>query len=178
MQITLLRHLPTEWNKKTWLQGRRDVGISKVNEDTHKKITENLHVIEKLAPFDIVLASTLKRTRQTANFYGFQPETDELLDELDFGPFEGMPKEVLLKEHGEQWVENPKELVLGESLVMFEQRIINFLEKYKSCKKILIFGHGSWNRALLSYSRYGNINQMNKITFDNNECITVQYNPL
>ena len=38
MQITLIRHLPTEWNKKQKLQGRRDIGISPITEDFQKGI--------------------------------------------------------------------------------------------------------------------------------------------
>ncbi|MDV2887937.1 histidine phosphatase family protein, partial [Alkalihalophilus pseudofirmus] len=79
-------------------------------------INENQRILHSLSPFDLVLASTLIRTQQTAQHYRFYPETERLLDELDFGPFEGRPKEELLEILGDQWLENPKELVLGESI--------------------------------------------------------------
>ena len=43
----------------------------------------------------IILASTLKRTQQTAQMYGMNVVIEPLLDELDFGEFEGRPKEEL-----------------------------------------------------------------------------------
>jgi broad specificity phosphatase PhoE len=178
MQITLIRHLPTEWNKKTWLQGRKDIGLSVVTEDLYKGIAKNQEHLRKHAPFDIVLASNLKRTHQTAELYGYKYETDGLLDELDFGPFEGRPKEKLFESLGDLWIENPKELVLGESIENLEKRIVLFLEKYKKLTNILIFGHGSWIRGMLSYSQYGNINNMNKVVVENNACITVTLNSL
>jgi broad specificity phosphatase PhoE len=173
MQITVIRHLPTEWNKKTWLQGRQDIGLSQVSEELSKGIKDNRKVLENLAPFDLVLASTLQRTHQTANLYGYTYEIEGLLDELDFGPFEGVPKQKLIEKYGEEWFENPRELVLGESIKDLEKRIVLFLDKYQKYTNILAFGHGSWIRAMISYANYGDINQMNKIEVVNNACITL-----
>ncbi|MCQ6279127.1 histidine phosphatase family protein [Bacillus sp. EB600] len=177
MQITLIRHLPTEWNKKTWLQGKRDIGISSPTEELKEMIEANQRDLEKLSPFDLVLASTLKRTHQTAKLYGYEAETDALLDELDFGQFEGIPKEILMDKFGDKWLKNPKALVLGESIQHLEERISTFLGKYRGYQNLLVFGHGSWIRALLSYQKYGDINAMNKIIVLNNERITISINP-
>ncbi|MGX6443408.1 histidine phosphatase family protein [Neobacillus sp. K501] len=174
MRITLIRHLPTEWNRKTWLQGRRDIDISPLADTYLAEMEENQRILGLEFPFDKVLASTLKRTHQTAQHYGFQCETESLLDELDFGPYEGQPKEKLMETYGAEWLENPRELILGESIQNLEKRIVTFLNKYRSCPKLLVFGHGSWIRAFLSFSQFGHINNMNKIEVPNNACITVQ----
>lgn len=173
MQATFIRHLPTEWNKKTWLQGRRDIGIPPITEHLQQKIAHSRRYLKELFPFDTVLASTLTRSQQTAQIYGFKWETEALLDELDFGPFEGLPKEKLQETFGKQWIDRPRELILGESMDHFEQRIILFLEKYKEFNNILVFGHGAWIRAAISYCKFGDINQMNKIIFQNNDYITL-----
>jgi len=171
MQITLIRHLPTEWNKKEMLQGRKDIAISAVTDEALKEISNNKQILETLPPTDLVLASTLSRTHQTARLYGYEPESERLLDELDFGPFEGKSKQELRERFGDLWTDSPRELVLGESLKNLEQRIEVFLEKYHPYHHILVFGHGSWIRAMVSYWQYGNINHMNKITVGNNQCI-------
>jgi broad specificity phosphatase PhoE len=173
MHITFIRHLPTEWNKKTWLQGRRDIGISLITEDLHNGIAYNQQLLKKMNPFDLVLASTLKRTQQTAHLYGYQAQTEGLLDELDFGPFEGLPKKKLYEKYGDHWIENPREIILGESIKNLEERIVLFLDKYKDSSNILVFGHGSWIRAIVSYDQHGHIDNMNKIIIGNNECITL-----
>lgn len=175
MQATFIRHLPTDWNKKTWLQGRRDIDISPLTAKLQVEIKENQLLLSKLAPFDIVLASTLKRTHQTAQLYGYHAETEGLLDELDFGPFEGRPKEELLKANGDMWANNPREMILGESVLNLEKRILLFLKKYRDRKNILVFGHGSWMRAMVSYTQYGHISNMNQIIIRNNECMTIQF---
>lgn len=174
MQITLIRHLPTEWNKQRKLQGRQDIDISPITAEFKQGIEENKLILDRLAPFDAVLASCLKRTHQTAAAYGFEVETDRLLDELDFGQFEGQPKGKLVQAYGEEWIDNPLELILGESLVDFEKRIGWFLKKYKQCNNILVFGHGSWIRAMISYFEHGHINRMNKMVLENNACVTLR----
>ncbi|WP_338452263.1 histidine phosphatase family protein [Niallia oryzisoli] len=175
MQATFIRHLPTDWNKRTWLQGRRDIDISPLTVKLQEEIKENQLLLSKLVPYDIVLASTLKRTHQTAHLYGYRAETEGLLDELDFGPFEGRPKEELLKANGGMWANNPREMILGESVLNLEKRILLFLQKYRERKNILVFGHGSWMRAMISYAQYGHINNMNQIIIRNNECMTIQF---
>lgn len=174
MQITLIRHLPTEWNNRQKLQGRKDIELAPLTEAFQKELVQNQEHLKTLVPFDVVLASTLKRTHQTAQLYGYQAETEGLLDELDFGPFEGLSKEHLISQCGDIWIEKPKELVLGEKVSNLEDRIILFLHQYKLYNNLLVFGHGSWMRAFLSYAEYGHINYMNKITIVNNQCITLQ----
>ncbi|WP_144462315.1 histidine phosphatase family protein [Siminovitchia fortis] len=173
MQVTFIRHLSTEWNKKTWLQGRRDIRISSVTENDLHKIKKNKEHLESLAPFDLILASTLKRTQETARLYGYEPEIEHLLDELDFGTFEGLPKKKLIEKLGSKWVDHPLDITLGEPVRDLEKRIISFMQKYKSRKKILAFGHGAWIRGALSYVNYGDINQMNKMEVKNNDCLTI-----
>jgi broad specificity phosphatase PhoE len=175
MQLTLIRHLPTEWNNKTWLQGRRDIEISPLTDEHTQKIHENQQLLAKQSPFDLVLASTLIRTHQTAKLYGHQPETEFLLDELDFGTYEGQPKKKLMEDNGTAWLENPISLTLGENLGDFQERIVQFLNKYHQYDNLLVFGHGSWIRAISSYWKYGHINNMNKLTVANNECISLEF---
>lgn len=173
MQITLIRHLPTRWNKQTLLQGKQDIGIDPISKSERGKIAGNLQYLKRYEPFDLVLASTLKRTKQTAALYGYEAIEEPLLDELDFGPFEGMPRKKLLEAHEVTWLEDPKTLILGESMPDFWDRIKMFIEKYKYMGSLLVFGHGSWIRALKSYERYGHMNNMNQLTVENNSCFTI-----
>ncbi|WP_313431080.1 histidine phosphatase family protein [Siminovitchia terrae] len=174
MQATFIRHLPTEWNKKTWLQGRRDISISPVTENDLKDIQANKEYLESLAPFDLVLASTLKRTQETAQLYGYEPKIEQLLDELDFGTFEGVPKEKMIESLGVDWIKNPLSITVGEPVRDLEKRIISFIQMYKRNKNILVFGHGTWIRGIRSYLIYGNINQMNKMELKNNDYLSIQ----
>lgn len=175
MQITLIRHLPTEWNKEQRLQGRRDIEISPPSKEILEEIFENKKDLKKRQPFDYILSSTLKRTKQTANLYGYKPKPEPLLDEFDFGPFEGEKKDLLLKVHGEKWIESPSELTFGEGMIHLHQRILTFLKKYKPSANLLLFSHGTWTRALISFHQYGHINSMNKLIVQNNQSITLSF---
>lgn len=173
MQLTLIRHLPTKWNEQGLLQGKRDIPIMSLSDAYRKEMMENKQYLKKVGPFDIVLASTLIRTQQTAKLYGYEPEINPLLDELDFGSYEGLPKKRLITDFHKEWLEKPEELILGESMKELKNRIILFLEHYKPYHHVLLFGHGSWIRALFSYVNDGHLNNMNDITYKNNECMTI-----
>lgn len=175
MLITLIRHLPTEWNKKGLLQGKKDIPILPITETIQQDIRRNLVRLSKTPPPSIVLASMLKRTQQTAYYYGFQPVIDGLLDELDFGPFEGKTKRELIKITGETWFINPKATVLRQHIEELEMRIRLFLEKYKNCEHVLVFGHGAWIRALISYINTRDVTKMNQMKVLNNQMIQIEY---
>lgn len=175
MQITLIRHLPTEWNEKTWLQGRQNIDVLPITDEIQHEIAMNQQTLNSLLPFDLILASALNRTQQTAEMYGMNVVTEPILDELDFGTFEGRPKEEMIKELGESWLEKPRELTLGESIVHLEDRIVDFIKKYEGYDNILVFGHGSWIRAFISLVQNGHINKMNRIHVPNNKCITLTF---
>lgn len=175
MQITLIRHLPTEWNKQRRLQGQRDIEIAPPSKEILEEIIKNKKDLRKWEPFDYILSSTLKRTKQTAALYGYEPKSEPLLDEYDFGPFEGKKKELLLKEHGDKWIQSPSELTFGEGMNQLRQRILTFLKEYKPAANLLLFSHGTWTRALISFHQYGHINSMNKLVVQNNQLITLSF---
>ncbi|MBM7644168.1 putative phosphoglycerate mutase [Scopulibacillus daqui] len=174
MRLMLIRHLPTEWNEKGLLQGKRNTAIDEKSLINQKAgICHNKKILEKFKPFDCVLASELLRTQQTAKVYGFDFHAEPLLNELDFGEFEGTEKETFVQNHID-WLSHPKKLILGESLADFEHRIFQFIQCYRKYEQVLAFGHGSWIRGLISIVNYGDINQMNRINVDNNELILLE----
>lgn len=172
MEFLLIRHLPTEWNRKGILQGSKDIPILPIIETDAIKIRENLKVIYDFKP-DLILASQLIRTQQTAAEYGFKdPIIDPLLNELNFGDFEGIKKEYLLEK--KQWINNPRTMQLGECMIDFEERIFQFLHQFQQDSRLLIFGHGSWIRGLLSISKIGTIQKMNQVKVKNNQLIHLE----
>lgn len=164
-----IRHLPTDWNQKGLLQGRQDRNIvSPLDIETAALVQRNqLQLIE--SNVDCVLVSSLQRTQQSAQVYGYNEFIIEpLLDELNFGHYEGQSKCTLMEECGELWLNNPLSLQLGEPLSALQMRVQLFLEKYSKYKCILIFGHGAWLRALTSYCCEQSIKNMNKLEIANN----------
>ncbi len=175
MKIFLIRHLETAYNQKGVLQGRRDIPILPPSAKTLEDISRNRRLLEKEDGFDHILISRLQRTRMTAELYMVENITVEpLLDELDFGSYEGRQK-VTLRAEQKMWLTDPASLTLGEPLLSLENRICEFLKKYKGAGTILAFGHGAWMRAFVSYVEHGNIGKMNSIEIANNQIIAIDY---
>ncbi|WP_017755207.1 histidine phosphatase family protein [Calidifontibacillus oryziterrae] len=172
MELLLIRHLPTKWNQNEVLQGLRDIPILPVCNEVKHDIQTKRKAIEDFSP-EIILVSQLVRTKQTAFAYGYnKPKIEPLLNELNFGMYEGKEKKELLKVS--DWIHNPRALILGERMIDFEERLVRFINYYKEYSRVLVFGHGSWIRGMLSISRIGTIQEMNKMTVKNNEMINLQ----
>ena len=177
MEMLILRHLSTPYNISGILQGHLDVDIEPPSSEQLLRITENLRKIRQFGSVDKVLCSSLNRTVQTALAYGYDEKTcirEPLLNELDFGCYEGQPRQEMLNRLGEAWWQSPECLVLGEPLLALQHRITEFLEKYAQAERLLLFSHGAWTRALLSYSKTGTIRDMNQITVNNNEMLCLR----
>ncbi len=175
MLLVLIRHLPTEWNRRGLLQGRRDISLAALDAGTDAAVRKNRLRLRALGPFDVVLASSLRRTQQTARLYGFPNFTAEpLLDELDYGPWEGRPREDLYRALGPVWFNDPRGLRLGETMDQFEARLRSFARRYARLPRVLAFAHGSWMRAFRSLIEYGDLRAMNRSWIDNNQLIVLE----
>jgi broad specificity phosphatase PhoE len=178
MLLVCVRHLPTSWNEKLLLQGQRDIPLIKPDEETLEQVRLSRRKLSELGPFDSVWTSTLERAQHTARLYGYDELViDPLLDELSFGPFEGRHRDELNAAHGEEWMKDPRGLVLGESLQALHERINAFLEKCSGDRKVLVFGHGSWMRALRSIMENGDVRAMNQRWVANNEILQFEVQP-
>ena len=167
MSFYIIRHLPTPWNLEKKLQGSKDISVTPPDINTLNKIKQNLKEFESI-DFDHVLVSQLKRTRETAKHYGYLTVDEEpLINELNFGKFEGKSKELMLSQVGDNWYNDVTKVTLGETLLDFEHRINMFYQKYKN-KTVLIFAHGAVTRALIALSEDNTIKTMNKRDVHNN----------
>jgi len=81
----------------------------------------------------------------------------------------GNKKKQLIEDAGKLWFDKPKRSILAEQIMDLEDRIKLFVNKYKDEKHLLIFGHGSWIRAFISFIQTGSIDDMNQINLLNNE---------
>jgi len=173
MELFLIRHLQTEYNRQGILQGSQDLPILKPATEVMDQIEHNKKRLSDLAPFDAILISEYQRTRMTAECYGFNSElkVEKLLNELNFGIYEGRTKAELIADHLELWENNPEQIILGEPLTNLVERLKQFINNYRHCQRVLVFGHGSWSRAMYSLVTYGHINKMNQMTIANNDLL-------
>ena len=89
MNIYVVRHGETDWNKNNLLQGSTNIELNENGIESAKKMSEELEDIH----FDIVYSSTLKRAISTAEYIckekSYKIEVSEKLIERSFGDYEG-----------------------------------------------------------------------------------------
>lgn len=150
------------------LQGSRDIDIIPPDKQLQHEICQVKRQLP-LSKLNVIVVSSLKRTQQTAQYYGFSTAIIEpLLDELDFGQYEGQPRSLLLKEC-KQWSTDPENLILGEPVSALKLRVMTFLQHYQQYDNILLFGHGSWIRAMIAIAQYDDLRMMNQLSIQNNQ---------
>lgn len=145
MELTLLRHAQSEYNKKGLLQGRIDCNLSEEGIEQTKERAKNFDS----SSYDICFSSPLKRTLQTAKILVPDLEIicDDRLIERSLGDWEDTPtsdeKVFLLNMDS-----TPPN---GESSVEITERIeefIDFLKENYADKRVLIISHAGIVYAL------------------------------
>jgi len=176
MELFLIRHLKTKFNQAGLLQGTQDIPILEPSAEVWSQIEKNKQRLTQLMPFDAILVSEYQRTHMTASCYGYDQEmkVDKLLNELNFGVYEGRPKSEMIAEQGDLWLNKPQQVVLGEAVSQLGRRVTEFINRYKNKQRVLVFGHGSWSRAIYSLCEYGNIDKMNHVTIANNDLLQLE----
>ena len=143
MEILVMRHGTTVWNEQKITQGRtnnrlskagKEIAIERANEFKNEKI-------------DLIFASSLMRTMQTANimnqFHGVKIIKDERIIEIDQGIFAGRKKSTLTPEE----ITLKRKQAEGTGMEKFESvfkrctEFIEFLKREYSDKRVLIVTH-------------------------------------
>lgn len=144
MELYLVRHGETIWNKEGRYYGHADIGLT---EEGLKQARELGKFFKKIK-FDKVICSPLIRAVDTAKELTDQTlYTDERLMEQNFGLFEGKTYKELSEEFPEEWKEwngNHEIYCLpeGESFLMVRERVEAFIRDLSDeTGKILIVAH-------------------------------------
>ena len=97
-EVWLVRHGETTANAAGVWQGHGSVGLSALGREQAGVAGGRLRRIA----FDLVVASDLERTRQTAATAGFDPELDSSWREMDIGRWEGLTREEVVARYGDE----------------------------------------------------------------------------
>lgn len=160
MNIYLVRHGETPWNKKRLVQGQRDIPLNDYGRDLAKKTAEGMKDIS----FDAVFSSPLSRAFETAQIItegrNLPVVTDDLLKEIHFGKGEGASITEGLKKEGSfisLFFEHPDRYVPpaeGETLISVQKRGLEFMkERIKPLEgkkdSVLIVAHACIIRSII-----------------------------
>jgi broad specificity phosphatase PhoE len=127
MQLILIRHGETLWNKEGRVQGISDIELSEVGMEQARKLALSL----KNSDIGTIHASPLKRAYRTAEiinrFHQRRIEVHPELMEMDQGDFEGLSFQELMaceKDFIRRWIADPASVRMprGETLAELQER--------------------------------------------------------
>jgi probable phosphoglycerate mutase len=164
MEIYIVRHGETLWNKDKRLQGSVDIELS----DYGRQLAKETGYALTGTTINLIYSSPLKRAYETATLIRGDRKidiiTDERLKELSFGCFEGQNFSELIKDEAltfKYFFKKPHLYVpaddaetlehLIERAGDFMKTVIEPLAKEKNPERVMIVAHGALNKAIMSY---------------------------
>lgn len=170
MQIYIVRHGETTWNKDKRLQGRTNIPLSPYGRKLAVKTGEAL----KNTTIDKIYSSPLDRAVETATLIRGERDIplqkDERIIELNFGEYEGRTVTELNEDKnsdfkyffGQPELYKPGER--GESLEELCTRAKDFMRNEiepneKSWERVMIVAHGAMNKAIMTYVKGHGLDQ-------------------
>ena len=163
MELYIVRHGETEWNKGKLLQGSTDIPLSEAGRHLARLSGEALSD----TPFDRIYSSPLNRAYETACLFRSDQKIDIIRDdrlrELCFGDYEGQNMSMLLANETDTFRYFFKQPHLyrapknGESLEHLCERAAEFMEEVilplqEQCTRVMIVAHGAMNLSLIHIS--------------------------
>lgn len=157
-RLYLLRHGETEWNREgNRYAGRTDLELSDVGREQARRAAAALAHI----PFGAVYASTLRRSRVTAEIVagarGVPVVVRPDLVEIDFGAWEGLTRAAIERDHAatwHAWRADPSDARAGgtgETGETARARIAAGIEEiFTGEQPILVVGHNTLNRLFIA----------------------------
>jgi broad specificity phosphatase PhoE len=144
-ELWLARHGETEWSRARRHTGMTDVPLTEEGERQAKILGERLRDVH----FDLVVTSPLLRAQSTAELAGFDDfETNDDLVEFDYGRYEGMTYDDIIKERPE-WNLWRDGCPGGETPVQAGERVDRVLEQVLMVSgRVLVVSHGHTSRIL------------------------------
>lgn len=163
-KLILLRHLQSQWNLENKFTGWTDVPLSEGGIENAKEVAQKLSGIQ----IDVVYTSPLKRNKDTVSLVlknlaleDLPVVVDKALDERNYGELQGLDKDEVKKQYGEDqvklwrrsWDQAPPG---GESLKDVFERAVPFYEKHvekdlKTGKNVLVVASHNSLRALVKH---------------------------
>jgi len=183
LDLFLVRHGVTDWNKEKRYLGHTDRGVLK----SELIQLENLKKTLRNYSFDQVYSSDLRRCQETVAYLNLsgQMTHDARVREMNFGDWEGKTyNELQADSTYRDWLDNWEDHPIpnGECGAAFKARIDSFVqdllehannESIKEQKKFLIMTHGGVIRYLVS--KFVPSTSFWELSISHGHCITLSF---
>lgn len=137
MNLILIRHGETDWNRTGRCQGVADIVLNQNGRNQVRQLADSLKGHDISAVYSSDLKRAYETARAIAEHHDLDVYVDEDLREMNQGEFEGMSFDVIRENYShilKQWRESPETLVLpqGESLTQVQERVWRAFEKVRN----------------------------------------------
>lgn len=185
MKLILIRHGQTSYNLKKIYCGHRDASLNKAGRAQALRLGLKL----KSACVDKVFSSDLKRALQTARIVfknsGCEIIKNPDLREIDFGLWEGLDSEGIIKKYPyiyRRWIKDPFSAFIpgGERMGHFKTRVIRELKNIARAnprRTVALVTHGGPIRIILNAVLGVRKEDFWSIEIESSAAYVVEYNP-
>ena len=157
VNVILIRHGETDWNREQIFRGRIDVALNKVGLAQAGAVKESLKDVKINGIFSSPLSRAFQTARVLGESMGLDVEIEKGLIDIDFGQWQGLSHEQVKEKHKglyETWLVEPHKAVFpdGESLEDVCKRSILALEKVikkHPGETLAIVSHRVLNKVIL-----------------------------
>ncbi|MBQ7841492.1 MAG: histidine phosphatase family protein [Lachnospiraceae bacterium] len=182
MELYIIRHGETDWNKEKRLQGQSDTELNAYGVELARITAEALEDVQ----FDYMFASPLRRACHTAEIIRGKRKldivTDDRLKEIGFGVNEGVPADQI-SEDFHYFFDAPEkyrparggetyEQLCARSRHFIDNVIVPLSEREPECRAVIV-AHGALNKSIMVYLKGLEIRNMWDGVFQKNCCVNI-----
>jgi len=173
LEILLIRHGQTDWNRDRKIMGEHPIGLNSEGRGQVETLAT------RLAPLKIegLYVSPLKRTMESAEIlnrrWGLPLETHEDLKEIEYGEWVGKTfQEIRTHPDYIEYYKHPDRCVggTGESLEQVQRRGVRFLEALRGSRtggKLAVVTHADWIKCVVLHYLKMPLSQLFQLRIDN-----------
>lgn len=149
MDLFLIRHGETEWNRVGRCQGVSDIELNEAGMSQAALLAQSLSDVSVSAVYSSDLKRALATAEAIAEYHGVDVVVEPALREMDQGRFEGLSFVKIKEEHRElldRWRQSPELVTVpgGESLPDVQERAYRTIQKISveyNGKTVVVVSH-------------------------------------
>ena len=156
IEIILVRHGETEWNRREIFRGRADIELSETGARQAELLAKYLSQAGIAAIYSSPLKRALKTAEAIASYHGLEVKTTSGLIDFDYGKWQGLPHQEVKERYRKlyaEWLKNPHrvKIPVGESLNDVTRRALGIVDRVRRQHEgtVVLVSHRVVNKVLI-----------------------------
>jgi len=156
IEIILVRHGETEWNRREIFRGRADIELSETGARQAELLAKYLSQAGIAAIYSSPLKRALKTAEAIASYHGLEVKPTSGLIDFDYGKWQGLPHQEVKERYRKlyaEWLKNPHRVKIpaGESLNDVTRRALGIVDRVRRQHEgtVVLVSHRVVNKVLI-----------------------------